>query len=100
MADGFLSMPRVRFLGKVRVALGQSDIEANGRTVGELLDRLGGRFGDPFRRLVGDGAALAEDAEVLVNGRNVVFLDGVQTVLDGGDELTIFMSGVRGFPGG
>lgn len=100
MADGFLSMPRVRFLGKVRVALGQSDVEADGGTVGEVLDRLGRRFGDPFRRLVGDAAALAEDVEVLVNGRNVIFLDGVGTVLAAGDELTIFLSGVRGFPGG
>lgn len=93
-------MPRVRFLGKVRVALGQSDVETDGATVGEVLDRLGGRFGDAFRLLVGGRAALAEDAEVLVNGRNMIFLDGVGTVLAPGDEVTIFFSGVRGFPGG
>jgi molybdopterin converting factor small subunit len=38
--------------------------------------------------------------EVLVNGRNVEFLAGLDTPLGPRDQVTVFCSGVRGFPGG
>ena len=40
------------------------------------------------------------DIEVLVNGRNVAFLAGLDTPLSADDRVTIFLHGARGYPGG
>ena len=45
-------------------------------------------------------AGLQPDVEGLVNGRNFEFLAGLDTPLNPTDGVTIFYSGVRGFPGG
>ena len=43
---------------------------------------------------------LNRDIEVLVNGRNIAFLGGVETPLSTDDRVTIFLHGARGYPGG
>ena len=48
----------------------------------------------------GDESDLNEDVEVLVNGRNIKFLDGMATLLYKEDRVTLLYHGVRGFPGG
>jgi molybdopterin converting factor small subunit len=85
-----------------------------------LLKLLGGlrRFGAPERRVRGttvrtvlhesalpptllfpDGH-LHHDVEVLVNGRNIAFLAGLDTRLAPDDRVTVFVHGARGYPGG
>ena len=53
--------------------------------LGDLCDRAGRRR-DLFR---GDGG-LQERIVVLVNGRNISFLDGLATTLEEGDVISIF----------
>lgn len=48
----------------------------------------------------GDETELNDDVEVLVNGRNIKFLDGMATSLSREDRVTLLYHGVRGFPGG
>ncbi len=43
---------------------------------------------------------LNADIEVLVNGRNMRFLHGIETALSEADRLTVFFNGARGYPGG
>ena len=43
---------------------------------------------------------LNRDIEVLVNGRNIAFLDGMETPLSEDDRVTVFLHGARGYPGG
>ena len=43
---------------------------------------------------------LNRDIEVLVNGRNIAFLDGLDTPLTETDRVTVFLHGARGYPGG
>jgi len=43
---------------------------------------------------------LNRDVEVLVNGRNVAFLSGLDTPLAADDRVTVFLHGARGYPGG
>lgn len=93
-------MPRVSFLGDVRRAAGREGSEVDAETVATLLADLGRAVGPAFADLLYDGARLRRDVEVLVNGRNVEFLAGLDTRLGPTDQVTIFYSGVRGFPGG
>ena len=68
-----------------------------------LLVELSNGSRTELRELIfvdGDESDLNEDVEVLVNGRNIKFLDGMATLLDKEDRVTLLYHGVRGFPGG
>jgi molybdopterin synthase sulfur carrier subunit len=68
-------------------------IEFEGRKVkvGELLDRLTNLYGEEFREYVFDPVSgrIREYLQLLVNGRNVVSLDGLDTELKDGDIFAI-----------
>lgn len=42
----------------------------------------------------------ADSLSILVNGRNISFLKGLETPLREGDEVTVFKVGMTGYPGG
>jgi len=46
------------------------------------------------------GGELNGDIEVLVNGRNVAFLERLQPRVADDDRVTVFLHGARGYPGG
>ena len=52
------------------------------------------------QQLLFPGGRLNRDVEVLVNGRNVAFLSGLDTPLTADDRVTVFLHGARGYPGG
>jgi large subunit ribosomal protein L15 len=74
------------------------DLEAG--TVAQLLAALGPPISPAFAELLFRDGVLQPDVEVLVNGRNIEFLKMLETPLRPADQVTIFYSGVRGFPGG
>lgn len=88
------------FLGEVRQAAGRSAVDIQAGTVAQLLDAMGTAIGPGFAGLLSREGSLQPDVEVLVNGRNIEFLDGLATPVRPADQVTIFHSGVRGFPGG
>ena len=98
MTLGF--MAEVRFLGELRKAAGVATFGIDAHTVGELLEQLGRVMGPAFQEFVFEGARLQQGVEVLVNGRNISLLDGLKTVLAPFDQVTLFINGTRGFPGG
>ena len=93
-------MALVTFLGEVRRAAGRPEVEVEAKTVTEALRSLGAVIGPGFARLLYEDGSLQPDVEVLVNGRNIEFLRELETDLEPTDRVTIFYSGVRGFPGG
>ena len=50
----------------------------------ELLTALAGRYGTPFRRAVFSGVQFSGQIIILVNGRNVHYLQGLDTSTRGG----------------
>ena len=40
------------------------------------------------------------DLRILVNGRSMAFLQGLDTPLEKRDKVTVHLTGARGFPGG
>jgi molybdopterin converting factor small subunit len=93
-------MAEVRFLGAIRKAAGLATFGIDAGTVEELLEQLRRLMPPAFQEFLFQDERLQEDVEVLVNGRNIAFLDGLKTALDLFDEVTLFINGVRGFPGG
>lgn len=96
-------MPEVKLLGALREAIGGTSLRVEAREVRELLDALVTRAGQELGALLYDSRAPAEphrDLRVLVNGRSIAFLDGLETPLSPTDRVTVHLAGARGYPGG
>lgn len=88
-----------------RLAGGSHALEVEASSVRDLLTRLVGESADSqaVRELLFDGTTHdrpARDLRILVNGRNVQFLAGLDTDLHSDDTVTLHLTGVRGAPGG
>ena len=67
---------------------GEATAEVEGSTVGEVLDALYARFGELRSRIAEDGG-LRRFVNVYVAGEDIRFLDGLDTAVSDGDEVTI-----------
>jgi sulfur-carrier protein len=67
---------------------GDSTAEVEGSTVGEVLDALYERYGELRSRIAEDGG-LRRFVNVYVGGEDIRFLDGLETQVSDGDEVTI-----------
>lgn len=96
-------MTRVKYLGKLRELASVAEEDIDQPRVRALLTELSNGSRTELRELLfvdGDESELNDDVEVLVNGRNIKFLDGMATPLARDDRVTLLYHGVRGFPGG
>ena len=71
-------MIRVRLFAALRELAGSAQLEGSGRTVGELVDELSGRYGERF-------AAIADVSSYVVNGER----GSRATVVADGDEVAV-----------
>jgi sulfur-carrier protein len=71
------------------VAGGAAEVPAEGTTVGEVLESLYGRHGELRDRIAGDDGELRRFVNVYLAGEDIRFLDGLQTPVPDGAELTI-----------
>lgn len=67
---------------------GVAEARVDGATVGEVLDALYGQFAELRDRITEDGG-LRRFVNVYIGGEDIRFLDGLETQVDDGDELTI-----------
>lgn len=67
---------------------GEATTEVEGTTVGEVLDALYERYDDLRDRIAEDGG-LRRFVNVYVGGEDIRFLDGLDTSVEDGDEVTI-----------
>ncbi|MGI6285864.1 hypothetical protein MHOCP_02950 [Moorella humiferrea] len=80
----------VELLGLLQRAAGASRIEVEASTVGQLLAAILSRFGANLRQeLMTPEEKLKTGIAILVNGRNINFLQGLETPLNPGDKVTI-----------
>jgi molybdopterin synthase sulfur carrier subunit len=59
-------------------------------TVEELLEKLCDCYGDKFRKEIYVDGGLNEFVLILINGRAIDHLNGLQTILKDDDEISIF----------
>jgi molybdopterin synthase sulfur carrier subunit len=67
---------------------GESKATVDGATVGEVLDSLYERYGELRSRIAEDGG-LRRFVNVYVDGEDIRFLEGLDTQVKDGDEVTI-----------
>lgn len=81
----------VRIFGNLVAVLGHKQfVELDeGVTVGTLSNRLAESAGLRRQGYLGNYRVGGDDLAILVNGKNIHLLDGVETVLKDGDEVVI-----------
>ena len=77
---------------------GASTAAVDGTTVGEVLDSLYERFSELRSRIAEDGG-LRRFVNVYVGGEDIRFLDGLDTRVQDGDEVTILPAVAGGCAG-
>ncbi len=77
-------------LGKERVV----ELDEGGR-VQELLEKLC-TTNEELYKLLFDADGLKDEMNVLVNGKNISALNGIQTKLENGDEVALFPAAIGG----
>jgi len=88
--DGSQGEVEVRFFADLAQAFGKEVTRPVGPAT-DVVALLGGLCDTPGRRgALFQGEALRERLTVLVNGRNILFLDGLSTSLHDGDVVSVF----------
>lgn len=67
----------------------QSDVEVQGATVGEAIDNLEAQHAGIKEHMVDESGAIRRFVNVYVNEEDIRFLDGPDTDLKDGDQVTI-----------
>jgi molybdopterin synthase sulfur carrier subunit len=67
---------------------GEATANVEGATVGEVLDALYDRYGELRNRIAEDGG-LRRFVNVYVGSEDIRFMDGLETPVADGDEVTI-----------
>jgi molybdopterin synthase sulfur carrier subunit len=81
----------MRFFANFRDAVGQKTItreHPDGTTVGAALEELTEEY--PGVELFDEEGELREFLSVMKNGREVVYIDGLETGLEDGDTISVF----------
>jgi len=85
---------KVEFFGELREIAGEKEkiLEFNDPpTICEVLTLLVNIYGRKFEKIIFDEGKLSENYIFLINGFNVRFLKGPDTILKDGDELAILL---------
>jgi molybdopterin synthase sulfur carrier subunit len=81
---------RVKLPTQLRDAAGgAAETEGAGATVGEVLESVYAAHGELRTRIAGDDGELRRFVNVYLKGEDIRFLDGLDTAVSDGDEVTI-----------
>ena len=86
---------KVKFFATFRDLLGLKELELevgpeeNLKLI-DLLEQLFQKFGEKFRNRILEGGNIRPQVNIMINGRNIKFLDGVNSPLKDGDTVAIF----------
>jgi sulfur-carrier protein len=80
----------VKLPTQLRAAAGNAtEAQVDGGTVGEALDSLYAQHAELRERIADDGGGLRRFVNVYLGGEDIRFLEGLETAVKDGDELTI-----------
>ena len=68
---------------------GESEVTAEGGKLSEVLDDLDAKYAGIKARILDDNGDLRRFVNVYVQGEDIRFLDGLETAVEDGDEVTI-----------
>jgi len=81
----------MRFFANFRDTVGQKEVSRevdSGATVGSALEGIVAEY--PEMDLFDDDGSLREFLSVMKNGRDITYIDGLETKLEAGDTVSVF----------
>ena len=72
-----------------RLTDGNSKVESDGSTLSEVVNSLNTQFPGIKERLCDDDNELRNFVNIFINGEDVRFLDGLNSAVEDGDEVSI-----------
>ena len=85
---------KVKFYSLFKINLKSSGVEYELEeqiTISRLIKILDQDFDGYFtQKLLGEDGSISAGSIILVNGHNVIHLDGLETVIDNNDTITLF----------
>ena len=88
-----MTMAKIKLFANLRESAGESELEVQGETIQEILDALLSKFPQlqemVFNEIDGK-KELRSYINILINGDNVMHLEGLDTIVNDDDEIAIF----------
>ncbi|AKB85953.1 ubiquitin-like small modifier protein 1 [Methanococcoides methylutens] len=88
-----MTMAKIKLFANLRESAGESELEVQGETIQEILDTLLSKFPQlqemVFNEIDGK-KELRSYINILINGDNVMHLEGLDTIVNDDDEIAIF----------
>ena len=84
---------KVKVFGTLRSVIGQKQVKVSldqKNTVGAVLEQLKTRYPELKEKLGGEGEIPPTGVNILVNGRSIEFLNGLNTSLEEDDRVALF----------
>jgi molybdopterin synthase sulfur carrier subunit len=83
---------KIEFFAILREILGMSsmEVECEGTTIEDILNLLLERFGSVLENVIFEGGRLKDMVKILLNGKDIRGLNGLNTELKDGDCISIF----------
>ncbi|WP_445474862.1 ubiquitin-like small modifier protein 1 [Methanococcoides methylutens] len=88
-----MAMAKIKLFANLRESAGESELEMQGETIQEILDGLLTRFPQLQEMIFNDvdgNRELRSYINILINGNNVLHLEGMDTIVNDDDEIAIF----------
>ncbi len=82
----------VKFLATIRAITGESSIEllcTDHDTAGTVMQILVEKYGKKFEQVITDGTDLKSSIKMIINGRDIEYLNGPDTQLKDGDVIVL-----------
>lgn len=84
-------MPLVRLYANLREIFGKDELNVNAASIAEILVFLESLGSNQYNKIMRDEKGnMRSNIIILVNGKNVKFLNGLQTKLNGEDVIDLF----------
>ena len=68
---------------------GESEVKGSGKTINELVSNLDENYSGIKNRLLDEEGKIRKFVNLYVNGEDVRFLNGIDTKVNGSDEISI-----------
>lgn len=81
---------KVQYFATLRKITGRQEEFIEATTVGDLLEKIIGKYGNEFRNAIYDSGGFRKGVIILKNGKNIIYLNNLDTELDEGDTVSIF----------
>ncbi len=86
---------KIRLLLKFKELIGEREVPltiSEETTVGILLEIMVQKWGKDLEKMIfePDTDQLSDHIQLMVNGQNILFLQGMDTIINNGDEFLIF----------